>query len=267
MRPPYPTARDWAEGRSTADRPRLGMLEAVAFQGHPEVVALLGPDGAALARVLRGQRSLARRVGGTVLGVVAVVALASPVAGISGVAAYSYFLGGPDAALSIPFAYWCFWVTAMAVVVLGIMWITQRAPWSPGVMSFGAVSAVCAGFAAVAVPAVAVRDGVVVPEGYLLPMGISMVAGVVLAVGVALRRGTRRNSADDAGSSFPDSSRAAQTAVHALSAREQSDVLVDRNAALQILAERGHIDGAVRDRAVSSPLGTLHLLDARIRHD
>lgn len=56
------------------------MLEAVAFQEHPDLVATFGSDGAAVAEILTRHRSSPARQGSTaVLAVLAILGVSAPV--------------------------------------------------------------------------------------------------------------------------------------------------------------------------------------------
>lgn len=259
-------AQSWAHARSRSDTPRLGMLEAVAFQAHPEVVATFGDDGATIAALLsRPADTSVRRVGRGLLLLLGICGILSPVAGMVVLGAESYLVDRVTASVSVPIASGAFWVAAAVLVLALIAWWRSGAYWSGIVCGIGVVSALSAGFSAVSMPRVSERDGYLLDPIALLPVWLTLVLGVVLAGALLLRRSTRHPEAESAERPMRPtiSDRAtAMAAVATLTAEERAAVREDRDAALRILGERTLIDDETLARALQADLGTLFTLDA-----
>ncbi|SEB94613.1 hypothetical protein SAMN04489806_2197 [Paramicrobacterium humi] len=269
MDSPYPDARSWARDHSLANVPRLARLEGFAFQQHPEIVATLGDDGAAMARFARERerrRSPATRAGNAAILIVGLIAVLAPITGVAvyGDAPVHIAPTGPlDAHIAVPIAGVCFVIAALTQLVLWAVWLRQRALWSPLLLGFAVLTAVLAGFAAIGMPNSAARDGMPL-GGWMLPVWLTLVIAAALAVAVVLRY--RARAADPEPDAVPlaptvsDRERARQ-AVAQLPEEEREAIQDDRDDALQILAERGLLDDDTLRRALDADLGTLFTLD------
>ncbi|MCT9818880.1 hypothetical protein N3K63_01125 [Microbacterium sp. W1N] len=267
---PYPDARTWARDQSLANAPRLGRLESVAFQAHPDIVASFGADGASLASVLRtaGRRTPARRLGGVALVAVGILLLLAPAIGVAiygDAPAYVAPTAEPfPAELAVPISGICFTVAALTQLILAIGWLRGGARYSLPLAVLAGANAVLAGFAAFGLPNVAARDDY--PLGaWMIPVWATIVLGGLLALGIVLRR---RAAPDEpvpaplpAAPTVSDGDRA-RILVAGLTHDERVAIRGDRDDALQILAERGLIDDDLRARATAADLGTLFTLDA-----
>ena len=261
----HPDARSWAEARSAADTPRLGMLEAVACQAHPEVVATFGDDGAAVAVLLGRRPASAVRRGLTGIGILlAVIGVLAPVAGVAVLGAESYLIDRVPADVSVPIAAVAFAVGAVTLVVAGLSWWRTGATWSGLICGLGVIAAVCGVFASISMPTVSGRDGYPLPTLMLVPVWVTLALGVLLALLVFSRFRVRvPDEAASAPSQITVSERhAAEQAARAIPDSERAAIVDDRDQALRILAERGLIDQETLDRALRAPLGTLFTFDA-----
>lgn len=260
----HSNAQSWARGRSAAEEPRLGMLESVACQAHPDVVATFGDDGAAIAEILgRREPHTVRRGMSAIAAVLGVIAVLSPVAGMAVLGAESYLIDRVPAETAVPVAAIAFAVGAVMLLVTALLWLRGGARWSGMVCGIASVSAIAAGFASAAMPTVSDRDGYAVSTAMLIPVWVTLVLGVLLAAGVLLRFRVRDDEPPAARAlpvTITDRERAAR-AVAALPADDRNAVQSDRDAALRILHERGFLDDATLSQALSAPLGTLFTLD------
>ncbi|MGX1793032.1 hypothetical protein ACWIDW_08830 [Microbacterium sp. NPDC055312] len=260
----HPDARSWARARSAAEEPRLGMLEAVAFQQHPDLVATFGSDGAAVAEILtRRTQSPARRGSTAVLAVLAILGVIAPVAGMTVLGAESYLIDRVPAATSVPVAAAAFAVGAVMLLVTGVLWLRSGARWSGLVCGIAVVSAIAAGFATASMPTVAARDDYPLDQVMLTPVWGALALGALLAVAVLLRFRVRPAEAATEPTlpvTITDRERAARS-VAALPADQRHSIQHDRDTALQILHERGFLDDTALEQALAAPLGTLFTLD------
>lgn len=262
----HPDARSWAEARSASETPRLGLLEAVACQSHPEVVATFGRDGAAIAELL-GQRtpSRVRRALTGIAVILTIAALIAPVAGVAVLGAESYLIDRVPAETSVPIAAVCFVVAVLMLLVAGILWVRSGARWSGMVCGIGAVSALCGLFASISMPTVSGRDGYDLSTIMQIPVWATLGLGLVLTVATA-RRYRVRDPEPEVAPVTPTTiseRHAAERAARSIPEAERAAILADRDEALRILAGRGLLDEATLDRALSAPLGTLFALDER----
>lgn len=269
----YPDAQEWARQHSLANVPRLARLEGFAFQRHPEVVASFGADGEALAQRL-GRRAPggARSALGAALVMLGVVGLLSPLAGVA------FFLAGTElvsladpfpARVAFPAAGISFAVAAVMQMVLFAMWRRTGALWAPGVVWVGLITVALAALALLVAPLVAARDSYAGGAIWMLLIAAAAVLGLLVAGAVLLRRGHRGVEVDDsraaATPTVTDRERARLLAA-ALEPSERAAIKADRDAAIEILLERGLLDADERERALTADLGTLFTLDP-IRRD
>jgi len=262
---PYADAQEWARDQSLANVPLLARLEAFAFQHHRDVVATFGAHGADLAARWAPPPSRVRRAGSVLLGVLAVIALASPVLGVA------VYLQDParfptaeevPAGVAVPFASACFVVAALVQVVLWVLWFRGGARWSPELLGIAAVSGVLAAGAAIALPRIAREGGVEAPGYGAVIVTLVLAAGLVVAI--LARRRVRPDEVEDPGPPPPPSlsdREVARRAAAALPPAERDRVRADRDAALRVLAERGLLDDDELGRALGADLGTLFALD------
>lgn len=260
----HSNAQSWARARSAAEEPRLGMLESVACQAHPEVVATFGDDGAAIAEILGRREPRAAQRGMTaVAAVLSVLAVLSPVAGMAVLGAESYLIDRVPADIAVPLAAGAFGAGAVMLLVTALLWLRSGARWSGMVCGIASVSAIAAGFASAAMPTVSDRDGYALSPTMLIPVWATLVLGVLLTLGVLTRFGVRDDEPQAARAlpvTITDRESAAR-AVAALPADQRGPIQDDRDAALRILHERGFLDDATLAQALSAPLGTLFTLD------
>lgn len=259
-------ARSWAEARSSAETPRLGMLEAVAFQSHPEVVATFGEDGKSIAALLIRQRATnkGRTTGGMLL-FLGLLAVLSPVVGMAVLGAGTYLIDRVPAPTSVPIAAGAFAVAVVMLAVALVMWMRSGAFWSGMLCGIGVVAVLSAGFSAISMPNVSARDGYALPALALVPVWLTLALGLVLVVALLLRFRVRvadaREPARAAVLTVGDRA-AAATAAAALSPQERAAIKTDRDAALQVLGDRSLIDSEMLERALRADLGTLFTLDS-----
>ncbi|KZE91615.1 hypothetical protein [Microbacterium sp. TNHR37B] len=262
----HPDARSWAEARSASETPRLGLLEAVACQAHPEVVATFGRDGAAIAELLgRRTPSRVRRALTGIAVALAIAALIAPVAGVSVLGAESYLIDRIPAETSVPIAAVCFVVAALVLLVTGVLWVRSGARWSGMVCGIGAVSALCGLFSSISMPTVSGRDGYDLSTIMQIPVWATLVLGLVLTVATARRYRVRDPEPEIAPLTPTTMSErlVAERAARSIPEVERAAILADRDDALRILAGRGLLDEATVTRALAAPLGTLFVLDER----
>ena len=263
----YPDACSWAQARSRNDTPRLGMLEAMAFQSHPEAVATFGADGAAIAGVLRARPLTARaRVRDAVLTPFAILAALTPIIGMAVLGASRFFQGLPsydawiDARFSVPIAVVAFWGAVGTLLLAAILWAVRGAVRSGPLLGFGVISVICGLAAAFGMPSVAERDGYPLPSGALIPVWMTVVLGALVVVAALVRY--RVPGPQESESPSPGTASDAVAAVEGIPQAEQDLILADRDAALHLLADRGLIDEDLLRRALAAPPGTLFTLDA-----
>ena len=261
----HPDARSWAEARSASESPRLGMLEAVACQSHPEVVATFGDDGAAIAELLGRRPPGAVRRGLTGIGILLViVGLIAPVAGVAVIGAESYLIDRIPAERSVPTAAVFFSIAVAMLIVTGAVWARSGARWSGMVCGVGVVSALCGVFASISMPTVSGRDDYDLATIMQVPVWTTLALGLLLALATLLRFRVREAEPQVAPATPTTISErhAAELAARGIPDSERAAILADRDAALRILADRGLLDETTLDRALSAPLGTLFTLDA-----
>lgn len=260
----YPDAVAWARSHSRSQAPRLGMLEAYAFQRHPEVVATFGADGAAIAGILTAHpRSRAARVRDRVLVPFVILGVLAPVIGMAALGNSTFFQGLPsyttwvDPRIGVPGAVIAFWLATVMLLVIGAIWLARGARWSGLLLGFGVISAFCGVTSAFGLSRVHERDGYVVPDGAVIPMWATVGLGVILIVSTLARYRVRAPQEGEA--QHPRS--AEDAPVSTVPGDELAEILADRDAALQILADDGLIDDERLRTALAAPPGTLHTLD------
>lgn len=268
----YETAEEWAEELSLSVDPDLETLEAYALQRHPEVVAALGTQGAALAERIRPggneRRGTLSCLGGLLLfGAIGV-------APILGVAIYAeapgvLFHSVPpiEAAHAVPVSSWCFGITTAVLLVGAIVWLARGARWNPMLLGYAVLSFVMAGFATVGLANVAARDEFAGLTGWLWPVRAALLVAAVVGIAVLLRVRHRAPGEEDAhvdpdpGPGQPRPGTPAGPDAIALAAalppEDRERALADRNAALDALGRRGFLTGGTVERARAVPLGGL----------
>jgi hypothetical protein len=260
----HPDARSWAEAHSAAGSLRLGMLEAMACQSYPDVVATFGDDGAAIAGLIDDRPPSPARRALTGVGVVlAIAALVAPIAGVAVLGAESDLVQRMPADQSVPIAAVCFVLAAVTLLVTGVAWVRSGAKWSGMVCGVGAVFALCGVFASISMPTVSGRDGYDLPTTMQAPVWTTLALGLLLTVVTVLRFRVRDPEPQVApptptttGERF-----AAEVAPRSIPEAERAAILADRDAALRVLAERGLLDETTLGRALAAPLGTLFALE------
>jgi hypothetical protein len=257
----HPDARSWALARSASDQPRLGMLEAVACQSHPEVVATFGEDGASVARLLERGGTGRRRRGLAAVGIILVLlGVIAPVVGMAVLGSGTYLFDRIPASESVPVAVFSFTVAVVMLVITGIFWLRDGAHWSGMICGYGVVAAICGLLATISMPTVSAKDGYPLTVLMQVPVWGTLALGTLLAVLVALRF-RRREPEEAAPARVPNARNAAMAAAHSIPADERQAIVADRDAALEILAERGLIDDETLQRALAAPLGMLFTFD------
>ncbi|WP_143320369.1 hypothetical protein [Cellulomonas iranensis] len=260
----HPDARSWAEAHSAAGSVRLGMLEAMACQSYPEVVATFGDDGATIAELIEDRAPSTARRALTGLGVVLVIAaLIAPVAGVAVLGAESDLVQRMPADRSVPIAAVCFALAVVVLLVTGGAWVRGGARWSGMVCGVGAVFALCGVFASISMPTVAGRDGYDLPTTMQVPVWTTLALGLLLTAVTVLRfrvRDPEPPVTPDAPTTTGDR-HVAELAARGIPDAERVAILADRDAALRVLAERGLLDETTLGRALAAPLGTLFALE------
>lgn len=260
----YPDARSWAQARSASETPRLGMLESVACQSHPEVVATFGDDGAAVAALLGQRPASAARRGLSAIGIVfAIICLISPIVGMAVLGSGNYRFAPISAQASVPIATIAFIVAAATALVVLILWIRSGARWSGMICGMGVVAAVCGLFATISMPTAAQRDDYPLTVAEQLPVWTTVVLGILLALATLVRFRVRdaEQQAPRATVTTIGDRHAAEQAARGIPDAERAAILADRDAGLRILAERGFLDEDSLDRALTTPLGALFTID------
>jgi hypothetical protein len=240
------------------------MLEAVACQAHPDVVATFGDDGAAVAALLGRRPAGAVRRGLTGLGILlALIGVIAPVAGMAVLGAESYLIDRVPAEVSVPIAAAAFAVGAVTMLIAGLSWWRSGAKWSGLLFGVVVVAVVSAVFATVSMPTVSGRDGYPLPAAMTVPVWATLVLGVVLLFALLARFRVREpeEQAPPASVTTVGDRHAAEQAARSIPEAERAAIGADRDAALRILAERGLIDEETLERALHAPLGTLFTLD------
>ena len=114
-------------------------------------------------------------------------------------------------------------------------------------------------------PRVSERDGYELSIMSVVPVWVTLVLGMILVLALLARFRVREEPPvrDLPAPRLTVSDRsAAIAAASAVSAAERDGIRADRDAALQILDERGLIDTDLLERALVADLGTLFTLDA-----
>lgn len=262
----HPDARSWAGAHSASDPPRLGLLEAVACQAHPEVVATFGDDGAAIAGILgRRPAGVVRRWFTGIGLLLVIVGCVAPIAGVAVIGAETYLVDRIPAERSVPTAAVFFSIAVAMLIVTGVVWLRSGARWSDVVCGIGVVSALCGAFASISMPTVSGRDDYELPTIMQLPVWTTLAIGALLALVTALRLRVREPEPQPTPVTPVTISErhAAEQAARSIPGTERDAILADRDAALRILADRGLLDETTLGRALASPLGTLFTLDDR----
>lgn len=241
-------AQEWAR-RSDESSLRISELERVVFRAHPEVLAALEVDRAG-AGADASRQAYPGSGRWSIIGMF--VILLAPMAGVS-----TYSLGPAtnferiDASIAIPITGVCFVITLIAQGLAAIMWISQGAVWDGAILFYGAMSAVLGWFATIAIPRIALKDGVA-PGTWYWSVPTAAVVGVLLAAAVWSRRSTHERA-----TGF----QLVEQTVSALSERKREELRRDRNAALRILHERGVLGDVRVQVAEGADLGALERLE------
>lgn len=259
------SARAWAQEHSLSAPVRFGLLEIMAFQRHPDIYALFGADGAALAERETARRpSPVRRAGTALVVVLAVIGAAAPIVAVAAMGGDRFNFFRMDASASVPFAGAMFIVASVAQLVLLIVWLRGGGRYDGLPFGIVLVALIFSGLATVGMPNTAAADGF---EGWevwyppvLLCLAISV--GTALAMLSRMRVRTPETVAEAPATPSPTVAIAqirAKTA--ALPHDERTGITADRDAALVVLHERGLIDADVLERARATQPGTLFVLD------
>jgi len=261
----HPSARAWAEEHSLSAPVRLGLLEVMAFQRHPDIYALFGPDGAALAQRETDRRpSGARRVGTALTVSLAVLGAAAPVLAVTAMGGDRFDFYTMDAATSVPLAGSLFIVAALTQLVLLVAWLRLGARYDSFALGIVLIGLIFSGFAAIGMPRTAAEDGFDGWQAWYPPVLLCIVITMGTALAMLLRIGVRtpRTVAEAPSIPAPDAAVAQigeKTA--ALPQDERAGITADRNEALAVLHDRGLIDAAQFERARAAQPGTLFVLD------
>ena len=261
----HPSALVWAQEHSLAAPVRLGVLEVMAFQQHPEIYALFGSDGALRAeRESVPRRSAARRGGATLVIILAVLGAIAPIAGMAVIAGDEFDFFRMDASRSVPIAGVCFTIAALAQLVLFIGWLVSGARFSGLLFGAVVVAAVTSAFTLAGIPNISAIDGFEGWEAWYAPVLICLGISVISAVAMLLRFRVRAPETSESPPVLPSPTVAISTIrsqVAALPYPERQAIAADRDAALATLQERGLIDESQRDLARTRDLGTLFVMD------
>jgi len=266
----HPSALIWAEEHSLASPVRLGVLEVMAFQQHPEIYARFGSDGAIRAeRESVPRRSVARRVGETLVIILAVLGASAPVAGMAAIGGDEFDFFRMDASRSVPIAGVCFAIAALAQLVLLIGWLISGARFSGLLFGVVVVAAVTSGFTLAGIPNISAIDGFEGWEAWYPPVLICLGISVISAIAMLLRFRVRAPETQEAPPAVPSPTvavSAIRSQVAGLPHLERQAIAADRNAALATLHQRGLIDDAQLERARTRDLGTLFVMDGESAH-
>lgn len=259
------SARAWAEEHSLSAPVRLGLLEVMAFQRHPDIYSLFGPDGAALAeRETRRPSSTTRRAGTALTVALAVIGAAAPIVAVAAMGGDRFNFFRMDASASVPFAGSMFIVAAVTQLVLLVVWLRRGARYDGFAFGIVLVAVLFSGLAATGMPNTAATDGF---EGWqawypAVLLCLAIAAGTALAMLLRFRARTPETVAEAPQTPSPTVAIAqirAKTA--ALPHDERTAITADRDAALAVLHERGLIDADQLERARTTQPGTLFALD------
>ena len=266
----HPSALIWAQEHSLASPVRLGVLEVMAFQQHPEIYALFGSDGALRAeRESVPRRSVARRVGATLVIILIVLGAIAPVAGMTVLASDRFGFFYVDASRSVPIAGVCFAIAALAQLVLLIGWLIRGARFDGLPFGTVVVAAVMASITLVSIPNHSAHDGFEGWEAWYPPVLICLGISVISAVAMLLRFRVRAPETHEAPPAVPSPTVAISTIrsrVAALPYPERQAIAADRDAALATLHQRGLIDDQQLELARTRDLGTLFVMDGESAH-
>ena len=247
----FSSAQEWARSDAAAADPSLATLERVAFQRHPLIVdAFDGTRGEATEHAAR------RRLPGSgwLWLLLALVMLFAPLLGVAIYGEHRYLdLGVTPASTSIPVSGLCFAVTLLIQLALAIGWVRGGAVWSTPIFGYAAVSGTLAVFATFGVQNVARDQGHPGPGLWLVPIVAAAVAGCTLALANVVRIRAQGRGADPR----LTGRRQVKALVQALPASERRMIKQDRNAAVDILAERGFLGDLHAQTATGQPLGNL----------
>ncbi|SBS73674.1 hypothetical protein [uncultured Microbacterium sp.] len=261
----HASAREWAQEHSLAAPVRLGLLEVMAFQRHPDIYGLFGADGAVLAARETARRpSPARRAGTALAVILAVVGAAAPVVAVAAMGGDRFNFFRMDAAASVPFAGAMFVLAAVAQLVLLVGWLRGGARYDGLLLGIVLVAVVFSGFAAVGMPNTAATDGFDGWAPWYPPVLACLVIAVVTAIAMLLRFRARvpetvAEAPETMSSTVAVARIRAKTA--ALRHEERAAITADRDAALVVLHERGVIEAGLLERARTAQPGTLFTLD------
>lgn len=261
----HASAREWAQEHSLAAPVRFGLLEVMAFQRHPDIYALFGADGAALAARETARRPSPVRRAGTALAVVlAIVGAAAPVVAVAAMGGDRFNFFRMDASASVPLAGVMFIVAAVAQLVLLIGWLRGGARYDGLLLGIVLVAVVFSGFAVVGMPNTAAADGFDAWAAWYPPVLACLTIAVVTAIAMLLRFRTRApETVAAAPETMPSTVAVAQIRAKtaALPYEERIAITADRDAALAVLHERGVIESGLLERARTAQPGTLFVLD------
>lgn len=258
----YDSARDWAVDHSLAAPLSLARLESVAFQDHPEIYRHFGGVGAALADTAGApKRSGGRSAGRIVLGILMVIAAIAPIAGYGALVGDRFQFYLMPAERAVPFSGVSYAIAVVALVVALIVWVIGGARWSPLLLVFAVIAALCAAGSSWTMPGVAEDAGYDHWRGWRAVVITCLVLALVTIALVLARFRVRAPESDDVAPAAPLTAGTVHERLSTLSRAERDAILADRNAALEVLHERGLLDADLLARARDRELGTLYLLD------
>lgn len=261
----HPSAREWAVDHPAAAEIRLGRLESVAFQRHPDIYRWFGADGEpSVPQATRRPPSAGDRALSWLFGIAAIVCSVLPLAAVAALLGDRYGSGPMDAAESEPLAGVLFGVAAAVQVVVFVWWIATGARWNARLAAVLVVAAAASAVALRLMPDTAAADGFEGWRPWYPFVVVCLVVAGVSAVVMLLRRSARTPETVDDGPEAPEPAvalAAVAVAIAALPAAEHDAIRADRDAALAVLHARGLLDEATLRRALARDLGTLFVLD------
>ena len=258
----HETAAAWADDLSAAAEPRLGILEAYALQRHPAALEHMGEDGAGLARVAAAKGS---GMAGLWLMLPALLALIAPLIGLAAILGDPLGFHRMDASTSVPIAGVCFAIAAVVQAVAIVWWLRSRRERQGTLLllAFGtAVLAATTWWVMGTASSLQGFDGAATWRIPVLVAGaLAVVFGLLL---LALGHAPSDDAERDAALRAHDGD-ALRAALARIPDAELQQIRADRDAAIELLAERGRLPRPIADRARQGELGTLHRLDQELQ--
>ncbi|WP_026374188.1 hypothetical protein [Agrococcus lahaulensis] len=257
----HESALAWADDLSAAAEPRLGILEAYALQRHPAALEHMGDDGAGLARVAAAKGS---GMAGLWLLLPLLLAVVAPVIG------FAALLGDPlgvhrlDGDVSVPIAGASFAVAGIVQVVAAVRWLRGPRPRDRQLLLLGFGTAIFAALSWWVMGSAASLASVAGVGAWRTAVLVAGALGLVLGV-LVLALGRNGGRAAPAAPSAPAGDAALGAVLAGIPDDELRRIREDRDAAIDLLAQRGRLAPEVADRARRAELGTLHRIDADLR--